>query len=138
MKRYRSLQPPARFVRFTSPMVLDRSAEWGPGSVQSFPNGAFLRLRSNDEVSHGIQPNEDFSAPVGWEPTAKRGLFRKKDISAERIEGSGSIVITTLDGPVSCPLPCYLCANLNYHGEPDPHDRWPRPVAEFEAAYQPC
>ena len=54
-----------RHIYCAHPMTLDKSSSWGPGNVQHFPNGCFLQLNEQGEVTHGVQANASGTAPVG-------------------------------------------------------------------------
>lgn len=102
-------------------------------------------MSSETEVSHGVQPNEDFSAPVGWEPADKEGFFNKKDIWVEsdiiypNEEGEETKVVTmdTADGVISYEVkePSIVTYNCLPNGEPDYSDGWVQTVKNVEKNY---
>lgn len=63
----KSRQRDVKFLWCGSPITIDKRNEWGTNgdNLQIALNGAFLKLKSDTEISHLVQPNEDKTAPVG-------------------------------------------------------------------------
>lgn len=65
MRKVESKQRNVKFSFCIEPVTIDKSAEWGPGNVQNFPDGVFFKHDpETDEITHGVQPNSDKTAPV--------------------------------------------------------------------------
>lgn len=139
MRRVTSKQVGVPFVWCADPVTIDKRAAWGDtaDNMQVGPNGAFLKMKSNTEISHLVQPNTDKTAPVGWVPGSTPGLFDKSPIYlGEQVNPGSSITIKTLDGEMTY-TPTELsvvCANEK-NGEPDLNDQWLQTVANVEKNY---
>ena len=67
MRKVESNQRNVKFSFCPNPVTIDKSADWGEGNLQQFPNGVFLKHDpDSDEITHGVQPNKEVTAPVGW------------------------------------------------------------------------
>ena len=139
MKRALSKQTGVSFIWCGSPVTIDKRAEWGDGgdNMQVAPNGAFLKLKSQTEVSHLVQPNEEKTAPVGWIKGESPGLFDKSPIYiGEKIEAGQTVQISTLDGEMNYTTTelSVMCANEK-DGEPDLADQWVQKWSDVEKNY---
>jgi hypothetical protein len=136
MKKVKSKQV-AEFVFCKDPMTIDKRASWGdsPDNFRRAPNGAFLKL-SGDKVANLVQPNEDFSAPVGWIHVEGRN-FAKEDIWVEEIEeGVTEVTLKTLDGPITYTIsePSVIC--YNGQDEPNLKDCWIQTISNLKKNYE--
>lgn len=126
------------FVLLMSAFIIDKSKSWGPGNKQEFPNGGFIKLKSATEASHGVQANEDFSAPVGWSSNGD-GTYDKLPIhvTGEVIQPSDiPVSLDTLDGKMEYIVtePSMICFN-DKDGEPNLQDCWIQKVSDIEKNY---
>lgn len=131
--KYKSIQPITTFLKLKSPFTIDKSSEWGPGNIQEFLIGGFLKVNEDGKtISHGVQPNKDFSAPVGWEQVIGN-TYKKLDIEADFVE-PGPILVKTLDGQMQHEnkFGGYICGNI---GEVE--DFWFVEKDKFEKLYEP-
>lgn len=114
MKKVSSKQAGVRFAFCPDPVTIDKSASWGEGNFQDFPNGVFLKFKDDGTISHGVQPNEKGDAPVGWQPTDNPELFDKLSIwVGEKVPAGEKRTISTLDGVMDYNFKedSYLCYN---------------------------
>lgn len=131
-----STQKDVQFTFCESPMTIDKSDEWGPGNLQLFPKGAFLKHFAKGLISHGVQPNENKTAPVGW-VRGNLGLFDKSPIwILEALEVGKTHRISTLDGIIDYEAkePAYLVCQ-DFDGDPDYSDSWAMAKKELEKSY---
>jgi hypothetical protein len=116
-----SRQQSVNFSFCSHPVTIDKSAEWGPNNIQNFPNGVFLKHESdlNSPITHGVQPNEDNTAPVGWKKN-EDGTYKKKAIFLYKIlQPNQEVTIFTLDGAMD-----YQVNELSvicYNGDEEPN-----------------
>lgn len=139
MRRITSKQVNVRFVWCSSPITIDKRDEWGNAAdnLQIAPNGAFLKMKGNTEVTHLVQPNADKTAPVGWIPGSEPGLFDKSPIYiGEYIQAGDKITLRTLDGRVTYTATelSVVCANEK-DGCPDLNDQWVQKISDVEKNY---
>lgn len=136
MQLAHSTQRNIDFVYCPHPVTVDKSAEWGKGNIQQFPNGVFLKKNDEGIITHGVQPNDDQSAPVGWR-LQPDGFFEKLPIwLIKELEVGTMVELDTLDGVINYEVkkPTYLvCQNLN--GEPNLSDSWAISVENFNNSY---
>lgn len=135
MKKIESNQRNIKFSFCSSPLTIDKSADWGEGNLQKFPNGVFLKHdESTFEITHGVQPNNIGTAPIGW--TFDNKGFKKLPIwIGEKLFPGERRMINTLDGEIT-----YLVAEdsyVCYNGieTPDLEDVWIQSVKELEKNY---
>lgn len=136
MKKIKSRQENVKFIFCPSPFTIDKSEEWGEGNLQQFPNGGFLKINDDGKVSHGVQPNEGGTAPLGWE-VQENGLFRKKPIwLSPEVHTEGVISMETADGQIDYEVkePSMVTYN-DLNGEPNRNDGWVQTVANLEKNY---
>lgn len=99
MKLIQSRQKDVTFIKCPDPVIIDKSKSWGPGNLQNGPGGAFLKMKNPSTVSHLVQPNDDFSAPIGWVYTGKENLYDKAPIYVgEKVLKGETKSLHTLDG----------------------------------------
>lgn len=140
LKRLKSKQRNIRFVFCPFPITLDMRKEWGQSddNIQHGPRGAFLKLKANGDISHLVQPNDDLSAPVGWQKAEEIGYFNKNPIWVEdEVLPSGTTKkLVTLDGPITYTATelSMVCYN-EVGGAPNPDDGWIQTVAEIQKHY---
>lgn len=136
MKLVKSKQSKIKFIVIKSPITIDKSKDWGPGNFQNFPNGAFLKVEG-EEISHGVQPEDDFSNPIGWIPNKEAGFFDKKPIwiSDDTFE-EGMISLSTKDGHIHYEVnePCKVCYN-NLNNKADLTDAWVQTIDSLQKNY---
>jgi hypothetical protein len=128
MKLIQSTQVNLPFVMIKSPVTVDKSGEWGEGNLQLGPNGGFLKLSDPITVSHLVQPKPDWSAPIGWRPGSKPGLFTKDPIWIDEknvLQPGTKHSMTTADGPIEYNVqePSVVCYN-DLDGKPNLNDGW--------------
>lgn len=127
------------------PVTIDKSEDWGKGSMQHFPNGVFLKHDTHGNVTHGVQPNEDKTAPVGWVPShtcidipCAKTCYDKSPIWASvAIAESGKIRLDTIDGFVEYEIKepsCVVAQDDN--GKPSETDRWVMTIRELQKSYE--
>lgn len=143
MKLLDSKQTDVLFTYCPHPVTIDKSAEWGVGNVQQFPNGVFFKHDEFGEVTHGVQPdgNPNDPSPVGWfwngNHIDEMPIYDKlpiwvnldNPITPEMYVGdiSSIFVMQTLDGVVEYEIkePMIIVANSNSDEDgPDPDDTW--------------
>lgn len=140
MRRVTSKQSEVPFVWCSSPVVIDKRAEWGsdPSNLQSAPNGAFLKMGSSTNVSHLVQPNESKTAPIGWVPGNGPGLFDKAPIWIEDtvLQPGETKQMKTRDGDLNYEVkePAVVCYNGDANG-PDMTDGWVQTIANLKKNY---
>lgn len=137
--RVKSKQENVEFVYSPNPITIDKSKSWGEGSIQNFPNGAYLKL-NDGVVSHGVQPNDDNTAPVGWYKN-KNGSYNKKDIFVVSLlpfksDDIKTVEISTLDGVMNYDIkkPSVIVAQ-NVNGTPDLKDIWTMTLDDLNKFY---
>lgn len=139
MKLIQSTQVDQQFVMVTSPVTIDKSAEWGEGNLQKGPTGGFLKLADPLTVSHLVQPKPDFSAPIGWRPGSQPGLFTKNPIWVDEenvLQPGTKHSLMTADGPMEYEVnePSMLCYN-DLDGEPNLDDVWIQKISAIRKNY---
>jgi len=137
IRKVSSKQNDVHFSYCPHPVTIDKSVEWGDGNVQQFPNGVFLKHEENGSpnITHGVQPNEDSTAPVGWIKN-HLGTYEKKPIFiGEKLEEGMVRQIDTLDGPIEYVVrePSIMCWNGDE--EPNLKDCYIQPIKNLEANY---
>lgn len=143
-RRYRSTSPPRMHFFCSSPIMIDKSASWGEGNVQSHPNGAWVQIRDG-KVSHLV--DDDNGSPRGWQPHFNPNplldsLFTKRDVYAIFVpEVSQLGVVKTKDGemhynPTKYPNGAYLVFNIKDE-KLDETDPWLVDTDTFESSYEP-
>lgn len=124
------------FIKCEHPFTIDKSAEWGEGNVQEFPNGGYLRIVEGC-VGWGVQPNADFTAPIGWVPNGK-GTFDKLPIWVQDFiyKPTGFLPLLTKDGFISYEVktPTVIVYNCK-NNRPDWQDSWAMPFADLVKRY---
>lgn len=129
------------FVYCPSPIVIDKRDDWGPSedNYQRAPKGAYLKMSDDITVSHLVQPNEDNSAPIGWEVTPYPGLFTKSPIfiTEEVLDAGITVHISTLDGPIQYEVkePSMICFNQTKVGDINYADSWVQSMKNLEKNY---
>lgn len=84
LKKAISKYRPTIHIWCPMPMTIDMSAKWkSEGNVQEFPNGCFVQINSEGEVSHGVQPYK--GNPVGWEKVSDNTYVKTQPIMYEVI-----------------------------------------------------
>lgn len=125
MRKVISKQKDVDFVFCPYPMTIDKSADWGEGNIQVFPNGVFLKRNKAGIITHGVQPNQNGNAPVGW-VLQSNGFYTKQPIwYLETLEGGRIKKIKTLDGTVNYKVKnrsVLVAQDKNNH--PDLNDTW--------------
>lgn len=139
MKKVFSKQTGVGFVWCSSPVTIDKRADWGDAgdNLQVAPNGAFLKMKTPTEISHLVQPNADKTAPVGWIKGESDGLYDKQPIYiGDTVEVGQTIKVNTLDGEITYTAtePSVLCANEK-DGQPDLNDMWVQKWSDLEKNY---
>lgn len=135
MKQIESNQRNVNFSFCESPVTIDKSAAWGEGNLQNFPNGVFLKHDASGDVTHGVQPKEDMSAPIGW--LKDENGFKKLPIwIGERLAPGTTKNLLTLDGPIDYLVAedSFVCCN-DSDGIPNMKDSWVQSVAEINKNY---
>lgn len=141
MKRLLSLQRDVPFVWCSSPVIIDKRGDWGddPNNLQNAPNGAFLKMKDPQTVSHLVQPNKDRSAPMGWVPGSWPGLFDKQPIwvAQEVIPPGTTKFVATQDGGMNYKfdVPSVFCCN-DQNGQPNLADAWVQKVSDLQKNYE--
>lgn len=120
-----SNQKDVDFVFCPHPVTIDKSAEWGAGNIQQFPDGVFLKKNAEGIITHGVQPNEDSTAPVGWE-IQPDGFYTKKPIwFLETLVAGKNISLDTLDGPINYEVKeASVLVAQDVDGQPNMKDTW--------------
>ncbi|MDR2191229.1 MAG: hypothetical protein LBP53_08985 [Candidatus Peribacteria bacterium] len=140
MKKVFSKQRNVFFLFCPSPITIDKSSEWGPGNFQNAPDGAFLKVNEEEElsVSHLVQPNKEKKAPIGWSKVGPN-LFDKVPIWVdEELLPIGKIIsIKTKDGVMDYYVKeaAYRCYNEKA-GEADLDDCWVQTERELKKNYE--
>lgn len=140
MKKIDSHQRNIRFIFCGSPVTIDKRAAWGNNAdnLQQGPNGAFLKMKNETEVSHLVQPNADKTAPVGWIQGDGPGLFHKEPIWVdEEVLQPGTVKpIMTLDGPIEYEVKTLSQVCYNDKGNlPNQEDSWVQSVEDIKKNY---
>jgi hypothetical protein len=133
---FKSTKPPTMHIFAADPVTIDKSAEWGEGNLQNFPDGVFLQI-PHDTVTHGVQPNNDKTAPIGWHHTGN-SLYGKNDIIAE-ITTDTVVTLITRDGDMIYDNPDkngWICYNI-VDGMRDHTDPWFVTNEKFQQLYIP-
>lgn len=146
MKQYKSKEGTRKFGWLGFPCSF---TTWG--SKWEFPNGAFIShvgsnaINDTPEFSHGVQPNADKTAPVGWKPTEFPGTFEKMDIWSDGVivdpEIVSVITVCCLDAPngtknYEVEEPSIITFNSNNDGSPNFADGWLQSLKGFESKYE--
>ncbi len=108
MKLIQSKQVNIPFVWCADPIVIDKRKSWGDSeeNFQKGPNGAFLKMKNDKEISHLVQPNSDKTAPVGWIYTGRENLYDKLPIFVGGKVNKGEWkCLNTLDGEMLKRIP---------------------------------
>lgn len=136
-KRLISKQRGIKFIYCASPITIDKSEEWGPNNFQIAKNGAFLKMKNENEISHLVQPNSDNTAPIGWVQTGVPGYFDKAPIYISEELEIGMYSIKTLDGLIDYTVtePSVICYNEK-DGNIDLDDCWIQTIEEIEKNYE--
>ena len=139
MKKLLSLQRDVRFIWCGDPITLDKRKSWGDNedNYQLGQNGAFLKMKSDTEVNHLVQPNEDKSAPVGWIKGSGEGFFDKCPIYLiRRVDAGETVALDTLDGKIVYEVkePSAVVCNEK-DGAPDLLDQWVQKMSDIEKNY---
>lgn len=139
MKKVLSKQRGVKFLFCGSPVTIDKTKDWGDNNLQLFPNGAFLKINDDNTVSHGVQPNSDNTAPVGWIANGD-GTFDKAPIWVDEskvYENNHSISLNTLDGKMDyvAKEPSVVVFNGNEESI-DPNDSWLMEVKGLKKNYE--
>lgn len=121
------------------PVTIDKSKDWGEGNKQCFPKGVFFKHDENDAnvVTHGVQPNEEGTAPVGWIKDYL-GTFEKKPILiGETLQPGQTKEINTLDGLINyeVKVTSVMCYNRNEDGSADMNDVYVQSLENLEKNY---
>lgn len=132
----------SEFLPCYSPVTIDKRKDWGDNSdnVQKADNGAFLKI-SNNEVTHLVQPKEDFSAPIGWVKVEysehSKILYSKLPIWVDMkpLREGEICTLQTKDGQIQYEIKeeSYICYNDN--NGLDPSDPWIQTRKELEKNY---
>lgn len=141
MRKIKSKQENVKFSYCPNPVTIDKSASWGDGGIQDFPNGVFFKHDPiTDVITHGVQPNEDDSAPVGWYEYHK-GVYNKLPIFVDdnALSISSIVSINTLDGLINYVVnePSRIVCNMD-NGVPNLKDCGVMTVKEIEKNYHIC
>lgn len=137
MQKYISAKPDTTHLYCGSPIMLDKSLQWGEGSIQRHDYGCFIQMDENGRVAHLVAADENHNTPVGWEPTSMEFLFRKLPIFAEQTI-QPVVSLTTKDGPMTYENHegnGWICYNTK-GGDPDRSDHWFVPNAKFLVLYK--
>jgi len=120
MRKITSQQRNVNFSFCPSPVTIDKSEEWGEGNVQEFPNGAYLKHDDAGIITHGVQPNDNLTSPVGWISDDK-GYQKLPIWIGEYITDTRLVSLQTLDGVVNYQVnkPSYIC----YNGDEKPNNK---------------
>ncbi|MSR86637.1 hypothetical protein EXS70_00470 [Candidatus Peribacteria bacterium] len=142
MRKLLSKQRDVRFFFCPSPVTIDKRSEWGNSAdnLQQAPNGAFLKTSSDTEISHLVQPNADKTAPIGWMPGSKPGLYDKLPIwvDDQNILQPGNVKkLRTADGEIeyTAKEPSMVCYN-DLNGTPNEADAWVQNVVAVKKNYE--
>ena len=145
MKRVLSKQRNVRFVYSPSPIVIDKREAWGPSesNFQQHPQGGFLKVNDdNYTISHGVQPNSDNTAPVGWlrnTTVTSSATFDKLPIWVDdsRVIKEGEVLkLETLDGPIEYTAKSDSFVVYNGDTEPNTLDVWCMTRKDLEKNYE--
>lgn len=144
MRKVESKQRQVIFSYCPHPVTVDKSAEWGEGNLQHFPNGVFLKHGDDNIITHGVQPKEDASAPIGWVrsfETHSQDEFDKAPIfvnDAFELTIGETYGMLTKDGRVEYDVTeeSRVVYNMRPDGEPDLTDGWVVTVRELEKSYE--
>lgn len=136
----KSKQQNIRFIFCPSPIIIDKRVSWGnnESNFQHGPNGAFLKMVDDNNVSHLVQPKVDLSAPIGWIPTDDPGRFDKSPIWIDdTLIDRSEVTLNTKDGTIVYTVtePSYRCYNMLDDGNPDLADSWIQTVRELDKNY---
>lgn len=140
MKKLYSKQTDVRFIWCPDPITIDKRKSWGENSdnYQLASNGAFLKMKDGNTISHLVQPNEDKSAPIGWVKGSKDGYYDKSPIYIDEVvrNPGETVELATRDGLIRYEVkePVYICYNEK-DGGPDESDCWAQKVSDVEKNY---
>lgn len=145
MKLVTSKQTNVVFSWCPNPTTIDKSASWGTDNLQEFPNGAFLKHDNHGVITHGVQPNEDQTAPVGWRPlnscidgNCPQTCYEKLPIWVhdETVYHESVVPLQTLDGLIKYKVtePSVIVAQ-DENGNPSEKDIWIMTIADLKKNY---
>lgn len=127
------------------PICIDKSGDWGVGNTQTHPNGAWVQINKDGEVSHLVaDASQDVdggltTSPVGWTRVlGSYNAFVKNHIWAVQIPDR-KVHLSTLDGDMIYDNPNsdgWVLYNTNAIGEPDFSDPWFMTYKEFTETYK--
>ena len=141
MRLITSKQVGVKFIACPSPVIIDKREAWGESAsnLQQAPNGAFLKMQDDLTVSHLVQPNADFTAPVGWVIGSAPGLYDKAPIfvTDEVLAIGSKVKLDTLDGPIEYDVkePAMICYNVGADGAANFADGWVQKLADLQKNY---
>jgi hypothetical protein len=138
MRKVKSRQKKVKFSFCKAPVTIDKSASWGPGNFQNFPDGVFFKHddKNSGVVTHGVQPNAEKTAPIGWEKNAK-GTFDKLPIWVDKkVITEGTVTMQTKDGEINYEIKAPSCKVYNGADKPDLTDGWIMKVGELIKNYR--
>ena len=133
MRKTKSRQKKVKFSFCESPVIIDKSSSWGEGNLQNFPDGVFFKHDDKNcgVVTHGVQPNADKTAPIGWEINAK-GTFDKLSIWVDKkVITEGTVTMQTKDGEINYEIKKPSCKVYNGEFAPYLTDGWIMSVSEL-------
>ena len=136
-----STQKDVMFLHTDDPFTIDKSAEWGEGNIQEFPDGGFVKASSQTQFSHGVQPREDtVFAPLGWIQGSEAGLYSKAPIAvnlATLLNEGDEVELHTKDGVMDYVVkePSFYCYNVDADGVVDFSDVWVQSIRNLEKNY---
>jgi len=140
-----SFQRYIMFFWLSSPTTIDKQADWGEGddNYQMFPNGTYLKASDGTgdiEISHGVQPNEAGTAPLGWTYNSPNRYDKLSIWVSHEIYPAGTkLTVKTADNvkPLEyiCKKDSVLVANYLPSGEPNTDDVWVQTVENLEKNY---
>ena len=118
-----SKQNNVNFIYCSSPITIDKSKDWGGNNLQ-VAETAWLKLNSDNTVSHLVQDNGFESAPLGWFRNSN-GSFDKSPIYVIIALETGIHPVKTKDGDMDYNVTesSYLVCNL-LSNKPDYNDCW--------------
>lgn len=131
----------ASFLPCKCPITIDKRKDWGDNenNFQRAPSGAFLKV-GNNEITHLVQPNEDFTAPIGWRryhiPVGDAYEKLPIWVSTKAYVKGDVVTLDTADGLIVYDVKeeSYICYN-DLNGEHNPADAWVQTRKELEKNY---
>jgi len=129
MRLIESKQKNVLFIFCANPCTIDKK-DWGSkNNMQIAPDGAFFKINEGNEmtVSHLVQPDKEFIAPIGWMKKEEANRYDKAPIWVEDdhpLEVGSVVTVDTADGKISYEVKetSYLCYNNDKDGRPS--DCW--------------